>query len=163
SSIVPSASRKPARNLDHGTRFGKKGALVTLTDERHGIRKSKADFRFEKKFEAGFAAEFVVEAKPLRTTADITNRYMAAEGIGCFLDRSPPYSREFAAGMLGYAYSQPSTWISTLATSLSSGTSSTRSGHIQMSRGRSALVSDHPRVTLELEPVTVLHSVLDFV
>lgn len=134
----------------------------TPGDERHGIRKSKADFRFEKKFEAGFAAEFVVEAKPLRTAADIAGRYMAADGLGCFLDRSPPYSREFVAGMLGYAYTQPSTWISALATSLSSGTSATRSGYIQMTQGRSAFVSDHPRTALELEPVTVLHSILDF-
>jgi hypothetical protein len=135
----------------------------TPGDELHGIRKSKADFRFEKKFEAGFAAEFVVEAKPLRVASDIARRYMAADGLGCFLDRFPPYSREFAVGMLGYAFTQPSTWDLTLAASLSSGsTSATRSGHIQMARGRSALVSDHPRTTLRLDPVTVLHSILDF-
>lgn len=134
----------------------------TPGDERHGIRKSKADFRFEKKFEAGFAAEFVVEAKPLRAAADIAGRYMAADGLGCFLDRSPPYSREFAAGMLGYAYTQPSTWLASLASSLSSETSSTRSGHVQMARGRLALVSDHARAALELEPVTMLHSIIDF-
>ena len=134
----------------------------TPGDERHGVRKSKADFRFEKKFEAGFTAEFVVEAKPLRTTADIARRYMAADGLGCFLSRSPPYSREFAAGMLGYAYTRPSTWIPALATSLSSGTSASRSGHVQMAGGRLALISDHPRAALNLEPVTVLHSVLDF-
>ena len=40
----------------------------TPGDERHGIRKSKADFRFEKKFEEGFAAAFVVEAKPSART-----------------------------------------------------------------------------------------------
>jgi len=134
----------------------------TPGDERHGTRKSKADFRLEKKFEAGFAAEFVVEAKPLRTPADITSRYMALDGLGCFLERSPPYSREFAVGMLGYAYHQSSTWISALTTSLSSETSAIRSGQIQMARGRSALVSDHPRTVLKLEPVTVQHSVLDF-
>ena len=134
----------------------------TPGDERHGNRKSKADFSFEKKFEAGFAAAFVVEAKPLRAAADIAGRYMAADGLGCFLERSPPYSREFAVGMLGYAYTQPSTWISALAASLSSGTTATRSAHVQLARGRPALVSDHPRAALALEPVTVLHSVLDF-
>lgn len=134
----------------------------TPGDERHGNRKSKADFRFEKKFEAGFAAAFVVEAKPLRTSADIAGRYMAADGLGCFLERSPPYSCEFAAGMLAYAYAQPSTWISALAASLSSGVSATRCSHVQLARGRLALVSDHPRTALALEPVTVLHSVLDF-
>lgn len=134
----------------------------TPGDERHGIRKSKADFRFEKKFEAGFAAEFVVEAKPLRAVADIASRYMAADGLGCFLSRSPPYSREFAVGLVGYAHTHPPTWISALATVLSSEKSAIRSGHIQMARGRSALVSDHPRTTLKLKPVTVVHSVLDF-
>jgi hypothetical protein len=134
----------------------------TPGDERHGIRKSKADFRFERKFEAGFAAEFVVEAKPLRSVADITSRYMAADGLGCFVERSPPYSREFAAGMLGYAYAKPSSWPSALASSLSSEASVIRSGNIRMARGRLALVSDHPRTALGLEPVTVLHAVLDF-
>lgn len=134
----------------------------TPGDERHGIRKSKADFRFEKKFEAGFAAEFVVEAKPLRATADIAGRYMAADGLGCFVDRSPPYSREVAAGMLGYAYAQPTSWISALSTCLLSGNTASRSGQVQLARGRAALVSDHPRTTLQLEPVTLLHSVLDF-
>lgn len=134
----------------------------TPGDERHGNRKSKADFRFEKKFEAGFAAAFVVEAKPLRAAADIAGRYMAADGLGCFVERSPPYSREFAAGMLGYAYAQPSTWISALAAFLSSPVSATRSAHVQLPRDRPALVSDHPRTTLGLTPVTVLHTVLDF-
>lgn len=134
----------------------------TPGDERHGIRKSRADFRFEKKFEVGYAAEFVVEAKPLRTARDISGRYMAADGLGCFVSRSPPYSREFAAGMLGYAYAQPSTWIPALATLLALGATATRSGHVQLPRGRPALVSDHPRAGLELAPITVLHAVLNF-
>jgi hypothetical protein len=134
----------------------------TPGDERHGIRKSKADFRFEKKFEAGFAAAFVVEAKPLRAKADIPNRYMAPDGLGCFLDRMPPYSQELAVGMLGYAYRQPSSWIPALAAAMESGSSATRSAAIQLARGRPAYASDHPRAALGLAPVTVLHAVLDF-
>lgn len=134
----------------------------TPGDERHGNRKSKADFRFERKFDAGFVAEFVVEAKPLRTSSDVKGRYLAGEGIGCFLERSPPYTREFAAGMLGYAFTQHSNWIPELETSLSSDASATRSGHIEVANGRSSFVSDHSRTSLQLVPVTMVHSILDF-
>lgn len=134
----------------------------TPGDERHGIRKSKADFRFEKKFEAGFAAAFVVEAKPLRAPADIPNRYMAADGLGCFLERNPPYSKELAVGMLGYAYRQPSSWIPALAALMASGTTATRSSAVHLARGRHTLASDHPRTAIGLDQVTVLHAVLDF-
>ncbi|WCT72660.1 hypothetical protein PQ455_13590 [Sphingomonas naphthae] len=134
----------------------------TPGDERHGNRKSKADFRFEKKFDAGFAAAFVVEAKPLRTPADIPNRYMAADGLGCFLERSPPYSRELAVGMLGYAYRNPAAWMPALTRHLGSAGSATRCADVALSRGRMAHASDHPRAALGLNPVTVLHTVLDF-
>ena len=135
----------------------------TPGDERHGIRKSKADFSFEKKFDAGFAAAFVAEAKPLRRPADIPNRYLAADGLGCFLNRSPPYSKELAVGMLGYAYRNPASWIPALAQQLASGTSATRSAAIQLAGGRPAFASDHLRPALGLGVVTVLHTVLDFV
>jgi hypothetical protein len=134
----------------------------TPGDERHGNRKSKADFRFEKKFEAGFAAAFVVEAKPLRTPADLQTRYIATDGLGCFLERVPPYSKELAVGMLGYAYRQPATWIPALAALMSSGTSATRSAAIQLARGKASFASDHARSTIGLDTVTVLHAVLDF-
>ena len=37
--------------------------------------------------------ELAIEAKPVSTQADVANRYLAAEGIGCFLTGDSPYSR----------------------------------------------------------------------
>lgn len=134
----------------------------TPGDERHGNRKSKADFRLERKFEAGFVAAFVVEAKPLRRPADVANRYMAADGLGCFLERMPPYSRELAVGMLGYAFRHPAAWIPALRASMGPGTSASRCAAIRLARGKPGLVSDHLRIAIGLDQVTVLHTILDF-
>lgn len=134
----------------------------TPGDERHGIRKSKADFRFEKKFDAGVAVAFVVEAKPLRVPSDVTRRYMAEEGMGCFIDRQPPYSRDLAAGMVGYALGKEQDWLETLDTYLTTADASSRKAKVHVTPKRVALVSDHPRSALGLIPVTVIHSILDF-
>lgn len=134
----------------------------TPGDERHGIRKSKADFRFEKKFEAGVAVAFVVEAKPLRAPSDVTSRYLAAEGMGCFIDRQPPYSRDLAAGMVGYSFTTRPDWFATLESHLTPAAASSRKARVQVTPSRIALVSDHLRTTLGLIPLTVIHSILDF-
>lgn len=133
----------------------------TPGDERHGIRKSKADFRFEKKFEAGVAVAFVVEAKPLRTPSDVTSRYLADEGMGCFIDRQPPYSRDLAAGMVGYSLAKTRDWVETIEAHLPT-TASSRKAKVYITPNRIVLVSDHPRTAVGLIPVTVIHSILDF-
>ena len=135
----------------------------TPGDEHHGVHKSKADFRFEKKFDAGFAAAFVVEAKPLRKPADIKGRYLAAEGLGCFLERTPPYSRELAVGMVGYAYQNLETWLPTIVQRIGLNGAATRTATVALPGGKASLASDHLRPTLGLGTVTVLHTVLDFV
>ena len=134
----------------------------TPGDEKHGIRKSKADFRFEKKFEAGVAVAFVLEAKPLRTSRDLTSRYLAAEGMGCFIDRHPPYSQDLAAGMVGYSFAKTGDWLDALETQLTPATASSRKAKVHVTSGRSALASDHARTVLGLIPVTVIHSIFDF-
>lgn len=131
----------------------------TPGDHSHGIRKSKADFRFVRKFEAGYAAAFVVEAKPLSTQADLSSRYLGADGLGCFIHRAPPYSSDLIAGMVGYVRVEPTTWQSRLRTALSS-RSETRLDQVEM-RGGLVLVSDHAR-TQGLPPVTIVHTMLDF-
>ncbi|WP_172746205.1 hypothetical protein [Neorhizobium sp. T7_12] len=134
----------------------------TPGDERHGNRKSKADFRFERKFEAGRAVAFVMEAKPLRTPGDITGRYLATDGLGCFIERQPPYSKELAAGMVAYAFTNPSTWLTALMTALSGGVAASRMAPIELGLQRTSLASDHGRPGLGLDALTVLHAVLDF-
>lgn len=134
----------------------------TPGDESHGIRKSKADFRFEKKFDAGVAVAFVVEAKPLRTPRDLTARYLAAEGIGCFIDRQPPYSRDLAAGMVGYTLGRPRNWATSLEKHLELGAGASRRARVHITPGKAALVSDHSRASVGLDTVTMIHSVLDF-
>lgn len=134
----------------------------TPGDENHGIRKSAADFRFEKKFDAGVAVAFVIEAKPLRYPGDLTSKYFGADGIGCFLARTPPYSRHLAAGMLGYTLGKPRNWSQVLENHLAANSSSHRRAKVLVAETRSVLVSDHPRNALGLKHVTIIHSVLDF-
>lgn len=132
----------------------------TPGDAAHGIRKSKADFRFERKFEAGHAVAFVVEAKPLKTNSDLTSRYLGNDGLGCFTVRTPPYSTHIAAGMVGYIRQDPATWPDLLSTSASQVDGTTRFDQIQ-TRRRLAFASDHRRA--DMEPVTIVHTFLDFV
>jgi hypothetical protein len=49
--------------------------------------------------------EFAVEAKPLQNRADITARYLAEDGLGCFLTSDSPYTNGLVAGMLAYTIS----------------------------------------------------------
>lgn len=138
--------------------------VPTPGDTKHGKHKSKADFRFERKFEAGYCAAFVVEAKSLRTKADLTNRYLGSEGIGCFTHRAPPYSTAVLAGMLGYAMSNPSTWEPDLGSALTTFPETRRYRSVSVGMaGKQSLASDHPRTHAGLAAdVTILHSILDF-
>jgi hypothetical protein len=134
----------------------------TPGDHAHGIRKSKADFRFDRKFEAGYAVAFVLEAKPLKTSGDMTSRYLGGDGLGCFTERTPPYSTDVAAGMVGYIKTARPDWLTLLATLIAGVSTTRRFDHIT-TRTRVALASDHCRTALTLSPVTVVHTLLDFV
>ena len=131
----------------------------TPGDHSHGIRKSKADFRFVRKFEAGYAAAFVLEAKPLTAKADLSTRYLGIEGLGCFTHRTSPYSEDLIAGMVGYVRVDPTAWVDRLLTALKGQTSS-RFDQVLL-RGGPATVSDHLR-NQGLPPVTIVHTLLDF-
>lgn len=132
----------------------------TPGDHSHGIRKSKADFRFVRKFEAGYAAAFVLEAKPLSAKADLTSRYLGPEGLGCFTDRTPPYSEDLAAGMVGYMRSEPEDWPVRLTEALKAHAPN-RYDHVRLGR-RASVASDHTRSQPGLLPVTIIHTLLDF-
>lgn len=134
----------------------------TPGDQAHGKHKTKADFRIERKFDAGYCASFVLEAKGLKTPADLTGKYLGKDGIGCFLERSPPYTEDILGGMVGYAYGKHATWLPALAKAITSGTA-LRQDVVAVVADRMALASDHQRTSLGNPlPITVLHTVLDF-
>ncbi len=132
--------------------------VAPIGDESHGIRKPKADFEIRRKFEAGYSASFVVEAKPLRTSGDMNNRYLGTEGIGCFLERDPPYSRDTIVGMVGYALKGYSKWFPLLA----SIPSISGINKVFLQSGKSCLVSEHERKALKLPNATVTHTILNY-
>lgn len=136
----------------------------TPGDDAHGIYKTKADFRVERKFEAGYCAAFVLEAKGLRIPSDVSKKYLAIDGIGCFVDRSPPYTADAIAGMLGYAYKKYTSWEPSVIAALPIVTKTHRHDIIAVNgAGRTAIASDHSRSAIGLSlDVTVLHSVLNF-
>lgn len=48
------------------------------------------------------APELAIEAKPLKSAADIERRYLGDDGIGCFFTGDPVYTQESVAVMLAY-------------------------------------------------------------
>ncbi len=133
-----------------------------IGDESHGIRKPKADFEIQKKFEAGYAASFVIEAKPLRIPSDMSGRYLGNEGIGCFLERNPPYSRHVVVGMLGYAMKDHSKWASLLTSHIASTGTTSGITVLSLDNGKTCQVSEHERKNLDLPLVTVTHTILNY-
>lgn len=133
-----------------------------IGDESHGIRKPKADFEIQKKFEAGYAASFVIEAKPLRVPSDMSNRYLGDEGIGCFLKRNPPYSRHVVVGMLGYAMKDHSKWAPLLSNLINKTGAATGINELSLHNGNTCQVSEHKRENLGLPLVTVTHTILNY-
>jgi len=136
--------------------------IPTGGDHSHGIRKSKADFQFRRKFEAGYAASFVIEAKPLRTPADMNKRYLGREGIGCFLERNPPYSNDTVVGMMGYAFRNHLDWLQLLKSNLSSFSKKIDLVDVLLPSGRTCPVSNHDRSSIGLSNVTVCHTILNY-
>jgi hypothetical protein len=136
-------------------------------DHSHGIRKPKADFWFERKFEAGYCAAFLVEAKRLSGPSDIGRKYLAAGGLGCFVLRSPPYTRDIMGGMIGYAHKVPTpNWHERVRTEITvPPCAALRVDYVGLNPvGLKTLASDHERGAIGmLEQVTVLHVMLEFV
>lgn len=136
----------------------------TPGDHTHGKYKPKADFRIERKFEAGSSAAFVIEAKCLRIPSDIPNKYLALDGIGCFTHRNPPYTTDILAGMLGYALKTPAVWRPLIVSALLN-KAGVKHQEIKVYKESSGTViaSDHSRSSIGLsKDVTILHSILDF-
>lgn len=104
----------------------------------------------------------MLEAKGLKTPSDLSSKYLGKDGIGCFLERSPPYTRDIVGGMLGYAYSKHATWLPELLKAFNIG-KALRQEVVNVAPSRIVVASDHQRSSLGISlPITVLHSVLDF-
>ncbi|MBI1207486.1 MAG: hypothetical protein GC191_09400 [Azospirillum sp.] len=141
----------------------------TPGDQHHGKHKTKADFCFQLKYGAGACLTIAVEAKPLRRPADISRKYLADSGLGCFVSRNPPYTRDPVGWMVGYILQSQLevTWQETLTSSLADwpGVGTKRFGLIDRLDGKCAevLASDHDRTAIAIaDDITILHLLLDF-
>ena len=136
--------------------------VATMGDHSHGIRKTKSDFEIRRKFEAGYTASFVIEAKPLNIPSDLSNRYLGDEGIGCFLEKNPPYSRDNIVGMIGYAFKDYAKWHKLLRHGIKTIKPLSTLTEISLQNGKRCHVSEHHRRKLDLPDVTVTHTILDY-
>ena len=82
----------------HDVQF-KYEALV-YSDVRAGRHSKKIDLEVVSAYPD--APRLAIEAKPLKSTADIQKRYLASEGLGCFFTSDSPYSDGPVGAMLAY-------------------------------------------------------------
>lgn len=133
-------------------------------DDRHGIRKRKADFRFVERLPARPALKLYIEAKPLRTGGHLGTRYFAPCGMGCFLTLSPPYGIEKVAAMLSYVIGgRVADWKYEIDRRLPTSSLSPviRKGDVLLA-GVDVVASDHERTNCSERLLTLLHLQLDF-
>jgi hypothetical protein len=131
---------------------------------RTGRHSRKVDF-FIYAQASDSAPELAIEAKPIHTAGDIASRYLAAEGLGCFLAEDSPYTKHSLAGMLAYTIGDDGRSHATaLRAALGSGSTPALSlDEIQSANGGQALLcSRHARTALSLAPITIVHLEMQF-
>jgi hypothetical protein len=109
--------------------------------------------------------EFAIEAKPIVGPADIGARYLAEEGIGCFLTADSPYTRRALGGMLAYAMNADGrTWRTEVRAAVSSYTPAAIDLTDVAVAGETApiICSRHERAHLGLSPIAILHLEMNF-
>jgi hypothetical protein len=129
------------------------------SDERAGRHSRKVDFCVWSATGPD-APELAVEAKPLVTQADITNRYLADEGLGCFLTADSPYTTGPLGAMLAYTISAvPFSWQVEIVAAINSLAPSPLEveSAVLVSKSRTVPVSRHARPAAGLEPIAILH------
>lgn len=130
------------------------------SEERTGRHSRKADFSIRVMSGLG-QPELVIEAKPIIAAADVAGRYLAEEGLGCFVDAPSPYTRAPVAGMLAYALSDKGerSWRGEIHAALAS-LSPTPLG-IEAALipvlGAALTLSRHVRAAAQLGPIAILH------
>ena len=104
--------------------------------------------------------ELAIEAKPLVTKADITRRYLAEEGIGCFFTTDAPYTRLPLGAMLAYTLNRDGrSWKAEIRAAVSAYVpASLGVDDIRIPGEPEPLTfSRHERLALGLEPIAILH------
>lgn len=132
-------------------------ALVA-SDTRAGRHSKTVDFRVFSQLSQN-SPELTIEAKPVITAADIKNRYLAEEGLGCFFSSDSPYTKGPIGAMLAYS-------IDTGAGNMQSKISIALADHkpeplhihrISIPCTGPIDCSYHDRVAWKLGPITILH------
>ena len=104
--------------------------------------------------------EFAIEAKPLVHEADIVGRYLAEEGIGCFLTADSPYTRRSLGGMLAYTLNGAGrSWRTEVRAAISEYVPAAIQLADILVAGEPELLicSRHERSALGLDPIAILH------
>lgn len=140
----------------HETHFEHE-ALVA-SDTRSGRHSKKIDFRVFSQLNQT-APDLSIEAKPVITAPDINNRYLAAEGIGCFFSIDSPYTRGPIGAMLAYTIDTGTgTMQSKISMALASHTPAPLHIHtISIPCTGPIDCSHHDRTAWKLNPITILH------
>lgn len=103
--------------------------------------------------------ELVFEAKPLKSSADIKTRYLAGEGIGCFLTTDSPYSTGPIGGMLAYCFNKNiADWFDLIEDGLAK--SDCSDGAPIIIGHKENLISKHSRT--KEQDITIIHGLLNF-
>ena len=111
------------------------------------------------------APELAIEAKPIVDRSDIKSKYLAPNGLGCFLEKDSPYSSEQVAGMLAYSIAYPAkSWRHEIGEAVQAGCYPAIWSQFALVKGEpaSTLVSGHDRSKLNLDPVVIIHMELCF-
>ena len=106
------------------------------------------------------APELAIEAKPIVTKGDISGRYLAKEGIGCFLTEDPPYTRGPLGAMLAYTISNTGhSWRTEVRAAVSVyQPKALQLEDVRIEGAQEPLIfSRHERGALGLGPIAVLH------
>jgi hypothetical protein len=132
---------------------------MVQSDTRAGRHSRKVDF-FIYAASGLDEPEFAIEAKPLVAEADINARYLAEEGIGCFLTTDSPYTRRALGGMLAYTISGIGrSWRTEVRAAVRAYTPKVIELADVGITGQSEplICSRHNRDALRLEPIAILH------
>jgi hypothetical protein len=101
-----------------------------------------------------------IEAKPLIVEADITRRYLAEEGIGCFFTTDSPYTCGPLGAMLAYTLNRDGrSWRAEIRAAISAYVPPILGVADALIRGDAepTTFSRHERLALELDPIAILH------
>jgi hypothetical protein len=105
------------------------------------------------------APQFALEAKPLRSVADIGGRYLAEEGIGCFFTTDSVYTTQPIAGMIAYTTNEGS--VSHLDDIMSEIEGLDRQVPVKRfaipPKPIVLLLSGHDRIALSLPSIAIVH------